>query len=104
MLIFAGNVYNKHRNMLLTTTPAIEDHTIREYKGVVFGEVITGVNFLKDFAASIRNFLFFIWYGWFSDANCRFTDVRETKKKKTVVPRHLLPFQVVIYMSRFKTV
>lgn len=24
MLIFAGNVYNKHRNMLLTTTPAIE--------------------------------------------------------------------------------
>ena len=51
MLIFAGNVYNKHRNMLLTTTPAIEDHTIREYKGVVFGEVITGVNFLKDFAA-----------------------------------------------------
>ena len=28
-----------------------------EYKGVVFGEVITGVNFLKDFAASIRNFV-----------------------------------------------
>ena len=39
--------------MILTTTPAIEGHTIREYKGVVFGEVITGVNFLKDFAASI---------------------------------------------------
>ena len=43
--------------MILTTTPAIEGHTIREYKGVVFGEVITGVNFLKDFAASIRNFV-----------------------------------------------
>ena len=41
--------------MILTTTPAIEGHTIREYKGVVFGEVITGVNFLKDFAASIRD-------------------------------------------------
>ena len=41
--------------MILTTTPDIEGHTIREYKGVVFGEVITGVNFLKDFAASIRN-------------------------------------------------
>ena len=41
--------------MILTTTPAIEGHTIKEYKGVVFGEVITGVNFLKDFAASIRN-------------------------------------------------
>ena len=43
--------------MILSTTPAIEGHTIREYKGVVFGEVITGVNFLKDFAASIRNFV-----------------------------------------------
>ena len=43
--------------MILTTTPAIEGNTIREYKGVVFGEVITGVNFLKDFAASIRNFV-----------------------------------------------
>ena len=42
--------------MILSTTPAIEGHTIREYKGVVFGEVITGVNFLKDFAASVRNF------------------------------------------------
>ena len=43
--------------MILTTTSAIEGNTIREYKGVVFGEVITGVNFLKDFAASIRNFV-----------------------------------------------
>ena len=34
-----------------------QNSTIREYKGVVFGEVITGVNFLKDFAASIRNFV-----------------------------------------------
>ena len=42
--------------MILSTTPAIEGHTIRAYKGVVFGEVITGVNFLKDFAASVRNF------------------------------------------------
>ena len=43
--------------MILSTTPAIEGQAIREYKGVVFGEVITGVNFLKDFAASIRNFV-----------------------------------------------
>ena len=43
--------------MILTTTPAVDGHRIREYKGVVFGEVITGVNFLKDFAASIRNFV-----------------------------------------------
>lgn len=41
--------------MILTTTPTIEGHTITEYRGVVFGEVIEGVNFLRDFAASIRN-------------------------------------------------
>ena len=43
--------------MILTTTPTIEGHTIQQYKGVVFGEVIAGVNFIKDFAASIRNFI-----------------------------------------------
>ena len=41
--------------MILTTTPSIEGHTITEYKGVVFGEVISGVNFLRDIAANIRN-------------------------------------------------
>ena len=44
-----------HLFMILTTTPSVEGHTITEYKGVVFGEVISGVNFLRDFAASIRN-------------------------------------------------
>ena len=34
--------------MILTTTPSIEGKQIYEYKGVVFGEVITGVNFIKD--------------------------------------------------------
>ena len=28
--------------MILTTTPTIEGRTITEYKGVVFGEVISG--------------------------------------------------------------
>ena len=41
--------------MILTTTPTIEGRTIVEYKGVVFGEVIAGVVFLRDIAASIRN-------------------------------------------------
>ena len=43
--------------MILTTTPTVEGRTIQEYKGVVFGEVISGVNFLRDFAASIRNII-----------------------------------------------
>ena len=43
--------------MILTTTPTIEGHTITEYKGVVFGEVISGMNFIKDFKASLRDFV-----------------------------------------------
>ncbi len=41
--------------MILTTTPTIEGRKIVEYKGVVFGEVIVGVNFIKDFAAGLRD-------------------------------------------------
>ncbi len=41
--------------MIVTTTPTVEGHQIVEYHGVVFGEVITGINFVKDFFASIRN-------------------------------------------------
>ena len=43
--------------MILTTTPSVEGRSIVEYKGVIFGEVIAGVNFFKDIAASIRNII-----------------------------------------------
>ena|SRR5690554_4596288 len=42
--------------MIITTTPTIEDKKVVAYKGIVFGEVIAGVNFLKDFAAGLTNF------------------------------------------------
>jgi uncharacterized protein YbjQ (UPF0145 family) len=42
--------------MIITTTPSIEGRKITEYKGVVFGEVISGVNFIKDFTAGLSNF------------------------------------------------
>ncbi len=42
--------------MITTTTPAIEGRRITEYKGIVFGEVVSGVNFVKDIAASFSNF------------------------------------------------
>ena len=42
--------------MLLSTTSSLEGKTIKEYRGVVFGEVISGINFMKDFTASIANF------------------------------------------------
>ncbi len=41
--------------MLLSTTSTLEGKTIVEYRGIVFGEVINGVNFLKDFGASFSN-------------------------------------------------
>ena len=42
--------------MIVTTTPSIEGRNIVEYKGVVYGEVVAGVNFIKDFTASLSNF------------------------------------------------
>lgn len=41
--------------MILSTTPTIDGHPIREYKGVVTGETIIGANFVKDFFAGIRD-------------------------------------------------
>lgn len=42
--------------IIITTTPQIEGKKIIEYKGIVFGEVVNGVDFVKDFAAGITNF------------------------------------------------
>lgn len=42
--------------MITTTTPSVEGKRIIEYKRIVFGEVISGVNFVKDIAASFTNF------------------------------------------------
>lgn len=42
--------------MIVTTTNGIEGKEIVEYKGIVFGEVIAGVNFVKDFVAGLSNF------------------------------------------------
>ncbi len=41
--------------MIITTTNAVEGKRVVEYRGVVFGEVITGINFIKDFAAGLTN-------------------------------------------------
>lgn len=42
--------------MILTTTPTLEGHPIREYRGVVTGETIIGANAIKDFMAGMRDF------------------------------------------------
>lgn len=41
--------------MLLTTTPSIEGHPIREYRGIISAETIIGANFVKDFFAHITD-------------------------------------------------
>ena len=41
--------------MVITTTNEIQDKKVVEYKGIVFGEVISGVNMFKDLGANLRN-------------------------------------------------
>ena len=42
--------------MLVTTTARIEGYEITAYHGVVFGEMIAGINFVRDLAAGLTNF------------------------------------------------
>ena len=41
--------------MIITTTNSIEGFTIDRYLGLVTGEVIAGVNLIKDIGAGLRN-------------------------------------------------
>ena len=42
--------------MIATTTPNVDGRKIIEYRGIVFGEVVSGVDFVKDFVAGLSNF------------------------------------------------
>ncbi len=42
--------------MITVTTQSIEGKKIIEYKGIVFGEIIAGINAIKDFKAGLTNF------------------------------------------------
>ena len=43
--------------MIISTTSSLEGKTIKEYRGVIFGEVINGVNYMKDYSASFTNII-----------------------------------------------
>ena len=43
--------------MLVSTTSNIEGRKIKEYCGVVFGEVVNGIDFIKDFTANLANYM-----------------------------------------------
>lgn len=67
--------------MIITTTPSIEGHPVKEYKGIVTSEVIIGANAIRDFMAGIRDF-----FGGRSRtyeqvfAEARFNDFREIEQ------------------------
>lgn len=42
--------------MIVTTTNSIEGKVIYEYMDIVFGEVVSGVDFIRDFGAGLRDF------------------------------------------------
>ncbi|NLY35938.1 MAG: heavy metal-binding domain-containing protein [Tissierellia bacterium] len=41
--------------MILTTTNSVEGRRVTVYHGIVFGEIITGVNMIKDIGAGLRD-------------------------------------------------
>ena len=41
--------------MIITTTPSVEGHRIKEYLGVITGEAIMGAHLFKDLFAGIRD-------------------------------------------------
>lgn len=41
--------------MIVTTTQSVEGYRVTGYYGIVFGEVITGINVFKDIGAGFRN-------------------------------------------------
>ena len=43
--------------MIITTTPGIEGKKIIGYKGIEIGEVVSGVDIIKDVAAGLETFL-----------------------------------------------
>ena len=42
-------------DVILTTTPSIESKHITAYHAIDFGEVVSGVDFVKDFTAGLSN-------------------------------------------------
>ena len=42
--------------MIVTTTPSVEGYSVSAYLGLVFGEVVAGIDFVRDFAAGLTNF------------------------------------------------
>ncbi len=68
--------------VIVTTTNSIDGKKVVEYKGIIFGEVVSGVDFIKDFAAGITN-IFGGRSGSYEDelVNARETSIEELKQR-----------------------
>ncbi|MGT2667531.1 putative heavy metal-binding protein [Streptococcus rifensis] len=64
--------------MIITTSQTIDGRQVTDYKGIVFGEVITGINVLKDIGAGLRN----IFGGRSGSYEGELTEARETALKE----------------------
>lgn len=42
--------------MILATTSNVEGMNVKEYRGIIFGEAVVGIDFVRDFGANITNF------------------------------------------------
>jgi uncharacterized protein YbjQ (UPF0145 family) len=49
------SISERHGGMIATTTPTVEGRPVREYCGIVTGEVIVGANLFRDLFASITD-------------------------------------------------
>ena len=68
--------------MIITTTNNIDGSSIKVYLGIVFGEVVEGIDFVKDFKAGFTSF-FGGRSGSYEEAmsQSREAAIREMKKK-----------------------
>lgn len=68
--------------MIITTTPSVEGREVAQYLDIVFGEVISGVNFLKDFGAGLRDIFGGRSQGYEEElVNARYEAIEEMKKR-----------------------
>lgn len=68
--------------MIITTTPSVEGREVDQYLDIVFGEVISGVNFLKDFGAGLRDIFGGRSQGYEEElVNARYEAIEEMKKR-----------------------
>ena len=49
------NNKREEKILIITTTGKVEGRSLDSYLGIVFGEVITGINIFKDIGAGLRN-------------------------------------------------